>query len=94
MATSPQSGSVVLAPLPLNRDTASALVYRPAFKVSREVPHPAFSPDLSDLVVSDREVVAARFDTYTTDGISYMFHCYILDHEDLGMMGQFIVVDE
>ena len=46
-------------------------------------------------VNADREVVvAARFDTFTTNGIPYMSHCHILDHEDLGMMGQFIVVDE
>ncbi|HIC40229.1 MAG TPA: hypothetical protein EYO74_02330, partial [Piscirickettsiaceae bacterium] len=22
----------------------------------------------------------------------YMYHCHILEHEDLGMMGQFVVV--
>jgi bilirubin oxidase len=22
-----------------------------------------------------------------------MFHCHILEHEDMGMMGQFVVVD-
>jgi len=43
----------------------------------------------------NREVVVlARFDTYTNPNIPYMFHCHILDHEDLGMMGQFKVVDE
>ncbi len=46
------------------------------------------------LVNNDRDVViAARFDTYATDGIPYMFHCHILDHEDQGMMGQFVVID-
>ena len=39
-------------------------------------------------------VVAARFDTYAAEDIPYMFHCHILDHEDLGMMGQFLVIDE
>jgi FtsP/CotA-like multicopper oxidase with cupredoxin domain len=30
---------------------------------------------------------------YTTDATApYMFHCHILEHEDRGMMGQFIVV--
>ena len=49
----------------------------------------------SVLVNAEREVViAARFDTYTAEDIPYMLHCHILDHEDLGMMGQFIVVDE
>lgn len=46
------------------------------------------------LVTEDREVVvAARFDSYTSPDVPYMFHCHILDHEDLGMMGQFRVVD-
>ena len=46
-------------------------------------------------VNGQREVViAARFDTYAAEEIPYMFHCHILDHEDLGMMGQFLVIDE
>ena len=49
----------------------------------------------SVLVNDDREVViAARFDTYAAEDIPYMLHCHILDHEDLGMMGQFLVIDE
>jgi len=48
----------------------------------------------SVLVNSEREVViAAQFDTYVAEDIPYMFHCHILDHEDLGMMGQFLVVE-
>ena len=48
----------------------------------------------SVLVNAEREVViAARFDTYAAEDIPYMFHCHILDHEDLGMMGQFLVVE-
>ena len=39
-------------------------------------------------------VIAARFDTYVAEEIPYMFHCHILDHEDLGMMGQFLVIEE
>ena len=39
-------------------------------------------------------VIAARFDSYAAEDIPYMFHCHILDHEDLGMMGQFLVIDE
>ncbi len=38
--------------------------------------------------------VIAKFDTYTSETIPYMFHCHILQHEDGGMMGQFIIVDE
>ena len=42
----------------------------------------------------DRQVViAARFDSYTNPDTPYMFHCHVLDHEDLGMMGQFRVVE-
>ena len=45
------------------------------------------------LVTEDREVViAARFDSYANPDVPYMYHCHILDHEDLGMMGQFNVV--
>ena len=45
-------------------------------------------------VNADREVViAARFKTYAAEDIPYMFHCHVLDHEDLGMMGQFLIVE-
>ena len=45
-------------------------------------------------VNSEREVViAARFNTYATEGTPYLFHCHILDHEDLGMMGQYLIVE-
>ena len=48
----------------------------------------------SVLVNGDREVViAARFHTYAAEVTPYMFHCHILDHEDLGMMGQFLIVE-
>jgi FtsP/CotA-like multicopper oxidase with cupredoxin domain len=33
-----------------------------------------------------------RFDDYTDRAIPYMFHCHLLQHEDSGMMGQFVVV--
>ncbi len=48
----------------------------------------------SVLVNADREVViVARFNTYAAEDTPYMFHCHILDHEDLGMMGQFLIVE-
>ena len=48
----------------------------------------------SVLVNAGREVViAARFNTYAAEDTPYMFHCHILDHEDLGMMGQFLIVE-
>ena len=49
----------------------------------------------SVLVNSQREVViAARFHSYAAEEIPYMYHCHILDHEDLGMMGQFLISDK
>ncbi|MDP2710621.1 MAG: multicopper oxidase domain-containing protein [Solirubrobacteraceae bacterium] len=35
---------------------------------------------------------AARFTDYADPRTPYMFHCHILEHEDRGMMGQFVVV--
>ncbi|HLV05576.1 MAG TPA: multicopper oxidase domain-containing protein [Actinomycetaceae bacterium] len=35
-----------------------------------------------------------RFEDYTDATVPYMFHCHLLWHEDQGMMGQFVVVDE
>lgn len=35
-----------------------------------------------------------RFDDYADPELPYMFHCHVLQHEDRGMMGQFVVVDE
>jgi FtsP/CotA-like multicopper oxidase with cupredoxin domain len=33
------------------------------------------------------------FEDYADPDLPYMFHCHILEHEDRGMMGQFVVVD-
>ena len=33
----------------------------------------------------------AKFDHFADDMMPYMYHCHFLDHEDSGMMGQFIV---
>ncbi len=35
-----------------------------------------------------------RFADYADPTSPFMFHCHILEHEDSGMMGQFILVDE
>ena len=35
-----------------------------------------------------------KFEDFTDAEIPFMYHCHILAHEDEGMMGQFIVVDE
>jgi bilirubin oxidase len=34
-----------------------------------------------------------QFNDYADPHVPYMFHCHILEHEDKGMMGQFVVVD-
>lgn len=34
-----------------------------------------------------------RFEGPTDLQFPYMFHCHILEHEDMGMMGQFYIVD-
>lgn len=33
-----------------------------------------------------------RFEDHTDPDVPYMFHCHVLQHEDDGMMGQFVVV--
>jgi FtsP/CotA-like multicopper oxidase with cupredoxin domain len=37
--------------------------------------------------------ILLRFTDYTDRRWPYMFHCHLLLHEDLGVMGQFVVVD-
>jgi bilirubin oxidase len=46
--------------------------------------------------VSPEEAVRLilRFEEYSDPNLPYMFHCHILTHEDMGMMGQFLVVDD
>jgi bilirubin oxidase len=34
-----------------------------------------------------------RFEDFANEEVPYMYHCHMLSHEDDGMMGQFIVVD-
>jgi FtsP/CotA-like multicopper oxidase with cupredoxin domain len=33
-----------------------------------------------------------RFADYTDQMMPYMYHCHLMFHEDMGMMGQFVVV--
>jgi len=35
--------------------------------------------------------IICKFDVYSDPELPYMYHCHILEHEDAGMMGQFIV---
>ena len=47
-----------------------------------------------DMVVVDDDdwaTILVRFDHEATEDQPYMYHCHILEHEDLGMMGQFTV---
>ena len=46
------------------------------------------------VLVKQNETVRfiARFDDFADPDIPYMYHCHILEHEDGGMMGQFLVV--
>jgi FtsP/CotA-like multicopper oxidase with cupredoxin domain len=37
--------------------------------------------------------VLAKFENFADPKVPYMFHCHILEHEDGGMMGQFLVTD-
>ena len=37
--------------------------------------------------------IIMRFEDYADDQYPYMYHCHILEHEDAGMMGQFLVVE-
>lgn len=34
-----------------------------------------------------------QFNTYSSSHVPFMYHCHIMEHEDGGMMGQFLVVD-
>ena len=36
--------------------------------------------------------IITHFSDYTDPESPYMYHCHILEHEDAGMMGQFVVV--
>ena len=47
------------------------------------------------VLVKPQETVRfiTEFRDFADDAVPYMYHCHILNHEDAGMMGQFIVVD-
>jgi FtsP/CotA-like multicopper oxidase with cupredoxin domain len=38
--------------------------------------------------------VIAKFENFASEEIPYMYHCHMLMHEDMGMMGQFLVTDQ
>lgn len=41
--------------------------------------------------VNDRAEILVKFNYEANDDAPYMYHCHILEHEDMGMMGQFTV---
>ena len=58
-------------------------------------PPPAAQAGLKDTVYVAPQTSASvllRFTDYTNPDWPYMFHCHLLLHEDLGVMGQFVVV--
>ena len=60
-------------------------------------PPPAYEQGWKDTVhVAEDETVRVmmEFKDYTDPHVSYMFHCHMLEHEDHGMMGQYVVVDD
>ena len=44
------------------------------------------------MLVNQSVELVARFDQPTPPNLPFMYHCHILEHEDNGMMGQFLVV--
>jgi bilirubin oxidase len=40
----------------------------------------------------ERVEVIMKFPEFRDENTPYMYHCHILEHEDRGMMGQFVVV--
>ena len=57
-------------------------------------PHPS-ETGLKDVVLvhsNERVRILMAFPEYSDVKTPYMYHCHILEHEDQGMMGQFVVV--
>ena len=57
-------------------------------------PHPSES-GLKDVVLvqsNEKVRIIMKFPEYSDSQTPYMYHCHILEHEDQGMMGQFVVV--
>ncbi len=57
-------------------------------------PHPGEQGLKDTVLVNPGEMVrvVAEFKDYADPDRPYMYHCHILEHEDAGMMGQFVVV--
>ena len=46
------------------------------------------------VIVDEKSSFIVRFDYTAPEEFPYMYHCHLLEHEDMGMMGQFVVYDE
>lgn len=46
------------------------------------------------LPAGDTVRIIMPFDRYADPQVPYMYHCHIMEHEDAGMMGQFLVVED
>ncbi|MFJ3407085.1 multicopper oxidase family protein [Promicromonospora sp. NPDC090134] len=57
-------------------------------------PHLRGWKDTVLLVQGSRYRLAMRFSDHTDPNVPYMYHCHLLQHEDDGMMGQFVVLDQ
>lgn len=61
-------------------------------------PPPAELQGLNDVVLVPAGMgnvrFIAQFSDFANNSVPYMYHCHMLTHEDGGMMGQFLVVDE
>jgi len=61
-------------------------------------PPPAHLQGLNDVVLVPGGQGTVRFiavfEDFTNPVIPYMYHCHMLPHEDAGMMGQFVVIDD
>jgi len=57
-------------------------------------PHLRGRKDTILLVQGKRYRLAMRFTDHTDPNMPYMYHCHLLQHEDDGMMGQFVVLGE
>lgn len=59
-------------------------------------PPPESAQGLKDtyLVLAGETIrIITKFEDFADDTVPYMYHCHMLTHEDNGMMGQFVVVD-
>ena len=50
--------------------------------------------DTVPLYPGQRVRLIMRFEDYTDTAVPYMMHCHLLQHEDSGMMGQFLVTED